>query len=197
MWYHDVRFAKQFRSCLFLFCTESDMVDHGRIHGRKRLQRSSRVEEASNRCCDLLERFAQQDPSDPNSAWKNPQRIFDQLNTARQNVIEAGKVKDEDKHFQDFDHENFRLLYIDMITDAFADALESLRGSEGNQLDIDVLVDCLQSGIDLQTMEEKQLLLHAIDPHFDEPDSDTSMLNPHEQQRVEGQLDFTIRPSTF
>ena len=170
------------------------MVDNGMIHQRKRMERSNRVERASNRCCDLLERFAEQDPSDPNSAWKNPQTIFDQLNIARQKVIEAGKVKDEED-CQDFDHETFRSLYIDMITDAFADALEHLRESEGNQLDIEVLVDCLQSGIDLQDMEENELLMQAMDHHFEESDGDISMLNPHEQQRVASQLDFTTRTS--
>jgi len=149
---------------------------------RKNMDRSRRVNEASIRCCSLLERFAAQDPSDPNSAWKNPQDIFDQLEMARREVTEAWK-KGENEEGDDFDDSRFRTLYMEMITDAFADSLETLRESEGNHLDVEVLVDCLQSGIELLSMQEKELLMSVYDDKFSEIDH--SARTPHEKQRFE------------
>jgi hypothetical protein len=149
-----------------------------------RMDKSRRVEQASIQCCNLLESFAEQDPLDPNSAWKNPQEIFDQLDTARNEVMEAWK-EDEQGVSKELDEAQFRILYMDMITDAFADVLDNIRESEGNQLDVDVLVDCLQSGIDLLSMQDKDLFMNFYEGNLDELEEFSSSLTPHEQKRRE------------
>ena len=154
------------------------------LDNQTKMDRSRRVEQASIRCCTLLESFAEQDPLDPNSAWKNPQEIFDQLDTARNEVIEAWK-EDEQEVSKDLDEAQFRILYMDMITDAFADVLDNIRESEGNHLDVDVLVDCLQSGIDLLSLQDKELLMNSYEGDFDEMEDLSSSLTPHEQKRRE------------
>lgn len=90
---------------------------------------------------------------------------------------------------------------MDMITDAFADVLEDLRQKEGDSLDVDVLVDCLQSGIDLMTQEDKEFFLMSErsikiednDEPFEDDDED-GKLTPHELRRR--QLGFHIEPTS-
>ena len=48
--------------------------------------------------------------------------------------------------------EQFRVMYMDMITDAFGEVLQGMMheaDTKNKQIDVDILVDCLQSGIEL------------------------------------------------
>jgi len=93
-----------------------------------------------------------------------------------------------------------------MVTEAFADVLDNLRSEEGDDLDVDVLVDCLQSGLELMTQQDKELLLmsrqnsgeewaegddgEGMDIAQDEPGASPKPgpgrgLTPHEKRRRE------------
>mmetsp|Transcript_15812 Transcript_15812/g.17095 ORF Transcript_15812/g.17095 Transcript_15812/m.17095 type:complete len:243 (+) Transcript_15812:189-917(+) len=135
--------------------------------------------------------------------WKNPQVIEEELNIARNElnaawknvkaerdavtsaaVTEAYEVEDdEEKKEEDEDNEipeeEFRVLYMNMMTDAFGDVLETMNQESGMDgkptVDVDILVDCLQSGIDfLDPVEElnKRSYFDSLDYNFGEDDDD-------------------------
>merc|ERR1712194_277371 len=110
-----------------------------------------------------------------NNPWKNPQVIDDalnialnELNAAWQNVkaereaataiIEGYEEEEEEEEKKEEDEDNaipeeeFRVLYMNLMTDAFGDVLETMNQESGQEgkatVDVDILVDCLQSGID-------------------------------------------------
>lgn len=130
----------------------------------KRFERAARVEEAASRAAELVKYYSEIDPyddTDPNNPWRNPQGIFDALCLARARVVAAAHDDDKDEQHvvstTKGSNDDFRAIYIGMITDAFAEELEALRNSN-EEIDVDVLVDCLQSGMDLLTREEKAML---------------------------------------
>jgi len=136
--------------------------------------------------------------------WKNPQVIEEELNIARNELNAAWKnVKaerdavtfaavteayenedDEEKKEEDdvdnaIPEEEFRVLYMNMMTDAFGDVLETMNKESGMDgkptVDVDILVDCLQSGIDfLDPVEElnKRSYFDSLDYNFGEDDDD-------------------------
>ena len=137
-----------------------------------------RFEQATTKAVALLEQFSEQDPLDPESDWEDPERIFDQLDVARREVMEAwNELQMEDPNMDRIDELAFRARYLDMITDAFADVLDELR--KHDNVDVGLLVDCLQSGIDFLTSEEKELFMD--DDPFEEEDA----ITPHENHRRE------------
>jgi hypothetical protein len=140
------------------------------------MDRATRLEQAATQAVELIEQYSEQDPQDPNSAWKNPQEIFEKLDVARKEVLAAWNDMQESQNNtnEQIDESAFRALYLDMITDAFADVLDELR--KDNAVDVSVLVDCLQSGMDFLTSEEKELFLQ--DDMEDEEE-----LTPHEKHR--------------
>jgi hypothetical protein len=102
----------------------------------------------------------------------------------------SGSDREEDDDDEDDDDKDFRPLYMDMITDAFADVLEELQSSDTETLNVDVLVDCLQSGLELLNPEDKDILFRGIDDNDDVDDeNDTDMdqgeekMTPHEAHR--------------
>jgi len=138
--------------------------------------------------------------------WKNPQVIEEELNKARNElnaawknvkaerdavtsaaVTEAYEVEEEEeKKEEDIDNEipeeEFRVLYMNMMTDAFGDVLETMNKESGQEgkptVDVDILVDCLQSGIDfLDPVEElnKRSYFDSLDYDFGEDDDDDEM----------------------
>ena len=139
------------------------------------MDQASRFEQAAANAVALMEQYSEQDPRDPDSEWKNPQLIFDQLDAARKEVVAAWNDIQVETQNMEVDETAFRALYLDMITDSFADVLDELRKDDA--VDVGVLVDCLQSGIDFLTSEEKELFLQ--DDAFEEDDE----MTPHEKHR--------------
>jgi hypothetical protein len=143
---------------------------------------------------DLIRTFSERDPrdGDAENPWKNPQAMLDELDRARDQVVVAWQEDHSDKNTANdaatgtttaIDDGDFRAAYMDMITNAFADVLEDMRSNNTEEdLDLDVLVDCLQSGIDLMTMEEKELFMGGDDE--DDMEDDNGTTTPHEQRRV-------------
>jgi hypothetical protein len=91
---------------------------------------------------------------------------------ARENKMTDKDVDDNDDNVNDKDNKDFRDMYMDMITDAFADVLEELRSSDTDTLNVDVLVDCLQSGLELLNQEDKDVLFGGMDDDVDAVDDD-------------------------
>ena len=167
--------------------------------------------------------------SSPNP-WKDPRKMFASLDAAREvlkaawadlevavRLEEEREAKDERGEFAEADADDFdandgrlKVAYVDMATEAFADVLDGLRNEEGDDLDVDVLVDCLQSGLDLMSRDERALFLRGLSQREDSFGSDGgdagdededkddggggAKLTPHEKRRRE--LGFHVETTT-
>jgi len=150
-----------------------------------------------------------------NDAWKNvkaerdnnPKPISaaatgDDYDYENDDEDEEKKNDNDDDNDNEIPEEEFRVLYMNMMTDAFADVLdqmnkESEEGSSNNSkqkqstIDVDVLVDCLQSGIDfLDPVEElnKRSYFDSLDYDFgeddDDDDEDDKMNNDNDEEEL-------------
>jgi hypothetical protein len=88
--------------------------------------------------------------------------------------------------------EGIRVAYIDMITDAFADVLENMRQQEDNEkvLDVEILCDCLQSGLEILSTSHSKLLKtdfsfreDDFDDELDDDEQRNKFETPHESRR--------------
>lgn len=126
------------------------------------------------------------------------------MSQAREELAQAWKEL-EQEHRQEtpatteLDPERCRALYVDMITDAFADTLETMRanatkGDQGDDslvVDVDVLVDCLQSGLDLLTTSEQEELL-LMDSEEQEAEEQGGEMTAHQAHRRKLGLDVSV-----
>jgi hypothetical protein len=171
-------------------------------------QASTRLEKAAASAYDLIQGYADKDPrsDDPQNPWLNPEEMHGTLNVSRLELTEAWEElkteherkqgistdegANENQAMDDNDPEEFRALYMDMITDAFADALESMRQqqSEDDDIDVDVLVDCLQSGMDLMDSAERDGFFQSLDDDLEDDDA----LPIHEIRRRELGYDVPV-----
>jgi hypothetical protein len=153
----------------------------------------------------------------------NPDEIYQQLDTARnqitkswQELYTAFHSQTDDDDDENVDHrgspvteqEQIRIAYLNMITDSFGNVLENLHNEENyaNNLNVDVLADCLQSGYDLltqfnasasSTWYENDFVWNDNDDDNDddddhhindddddeEEDNDDNLKTPHERHR--------------
>lgn len=153
------------------------------------------LDEAASKAMELVQRFASvEDPQEQSAEnpWQDPQSMLDELIQARQDLMQAWNTsqpapsndKRSTKDDDDDDDKDFRALYMDMITDAFADVLEELRSSDTDTLNVDVLVDCLQSGLELLNQEDKDVLFRGMEDDEDKDmDQGDEKLTPHEAHR--------------
>eukprot|EP00543_Licmophora_paradoxa_P010010 CAMPEP_0202468138 /NCGR_PEP_ID=MMETSP1360-20130828/74334_1 /ASSEMBLY_ACC=CAM_ASM_000848 /TAXON_ID=515479 /ORGANISM="Licmophora paradoxa, Strain CCMP2313" /LENGTH=157 /DNA_ID=CAMNT_0049092955 /DNA_START=11 /DNA_END=484 /DNA_ORIENTATION=+ len=144
-----------------------------------------RIEAATSHAIRLIEDFANCDIHDVKSPWKNPDEIFAKLDEARKQVVDAFVAEEQDEAKKGLDENAFRTLYVDMVTDAFATVLDDMR-SGNKDVDVNVLVDCLESGMDFLSSEEKDLFRLE----FGDDELDESLTSIHEQRRSE--VDFTV-----
>ncbi|GAX11957.1 hypothetical protein FisN_8Lh050 [Fistulifera solaris] len=150
-------------------------------------QESAAVEEAASEAFQLIDAFAEQETNDPNGPWRQPEQILSSLNEARAklmnawNELSAKMAEDEqqEKTSTVVNEEDFRVAYVNMITDAFADILEDLRNHDPD-FDVDVLVDCLQSGMELIPEEDRALWMKEFQEANQE---DIDELFPHARRR--------------
>ena len=157
---------------------------------------SAKLEQAASDAYDLIAGYAEYDPYDKTldasqNPWHNPEQMYAKLDVARNSLTEAWEkletkfnanqqaIKDQEEaaangKYKKLNPEEFRALYIDMITDAFADSLEAMREQEANlgkEIDVDVLVDCLQSGMELLDAETERgddRFFQNLEPNNDE-----------------------------
>jgi hypothetical protein len=136
--------------------------------------------------------------------WKDPESMLARLKVARDELTEAWNAleeqhqKDKKKKEQEEaeeeggnepDEEQFRVLYMDMVTDAFGDVLDQIRleqqgststttpagnnGSDVVGVDVDMLVDCLQSGMEfLDPSDRNKRFLDDFEAMDDDDDDD-------------------------
>jgi hypothetical protein len=190
------------------------------------------VDAAACRAMELVRNLADQDPSDGKASnpWKNPTDIYQQLDKAREDVLEAWEelhlVQQQQQQQRNStveggttaesagdaaaavaaieDDDDLRAQFMDMVTDAFADVLNQMKESE-EEIDVDVLVDCLQSGIDLMSVQDRELFFQDSRMNAMEEDEEggeeeggtsytaeetdgptlSSTLTPHEKRRRE------------
>lgn len=112
-------------------------------------------------------------------AWDALQRAMDE---AGPEAIDPGAKTKGDEH-NDIDEDRLQVEYMDMITDAFQDVLEDLRLKQGDDLDVDALVDCLQSGLDLFSQQDKAWFLETHVQPTTNADDRNEELTPHEKRR--------------
>jgi len=151
-----------------------------------------------------------------NEAWKNVKAERDNNSSAIAAAAAAdgdGKnnyVDDDDEEHKKDDNndvdneipeEEFRVLYMNMMTDAFGDVLDTMNKENNNidgnnkpTVDVDILVDCLQSGIDfLDPVEQlnKRSYFDSLDYNFgdeddDDGDNDRMMNDDNNDEAEEG-----------
>jgi hypothetical protein len=157
---------------------------------------TSAVHRAAEEAIELVQSLSESKElvgTDPQAAWER-------LDAARQKLIAAwdsldvalksrgnpsGAGSSSDIPAEGLDEDRIRVEYMDMITDAFQDVLEDLRQKQGDQLDVEALIDCLSSGFELLTQQDKEWLL-------DEQEPETADLTPHERRR----RDLGLRSTT-
>ena len=148
-------------------------------------KQSAAVDEAVQKAVHLLQEYASAaedaDNTKSNNPWKNPDEIYAQLDRARSDITQAwdqlhaargaaAAAADEEANSRSKEDKEtcLRMAYMDMITDAFADVLEDLRtkstsdsNNDDDPLDVETLVDCLQSGLDLWNSGSSSSRQHA------------------------------------
>jgi hypothetical protein len=156
--------------------------------------RAEAVNKAAEHAVSLIQKFAAMDPEDSeHNAWNDPEMILRELDQARSQIDQSWKALEECMNNQQvkadekvFSEERLRASFIDMITDSFADVLEDMRQKE-TEIDIEILADCLQSGLELMSQEDKELFLECCDheEELSERNARQDFITPHEQRRRE------------
>jgi hypothetical protein len=120
--------------------------------------------------------------------WKNPDRIIGELSECRNELVHAWnewdhatgpssseEEEDSSRPAGDTTDKNIQSLFLEMMTDTFQDTLEQMRIQsssstspnamvmDSEDLPLDILVDCLQSTIDLFTPHELHELLNTVE----------------------------------
>ena len=140
--------------------------------------------------------------------WNDPDDMLKQLDAARNKLSTAWQRLDQVLPQQQADETDndetehksqsqilredakMRAAYMDMVTDAFADELESLQ--QDPHLDVEILVDCLQSGLEIWLSD----LSTKNEDWFQSQESGNeeggSGLTPHEQRRQRLGYDISV-----
>mmetsp|Transcript_8664 Transcript_8664/g.21748 ORF Transcript_8664/g.21748 Transcript_8664/m.21748 type:complete len:213 (-) Transcript_8664:344-982(-) len=168
-----------------------------------------KLHEVSDRGVELVRMYASIDPTtttkDKNkqqqpNPWKDPETMLLQLKQVRDELTTAWNdlEKEQQKMCQsqngseeqesEPDEEQLRVLYMDMVTDAFGDVLDQMRqqeataaaattrnsndGSSGG-IDVDLLVDCLQNGMEfLDPSDRNKQFFEGFDDDDDDDDDE-------------------------
>ena len=152
----------------------------------KEIASTLRLVETTDQALELIDSLAGQRErfeGDPGDLFDQMDEMRQQLQAAWKEVLdqqETNQVED-DKDAQQAhpasssqtkrkvpeDDDKFREAYVETMTEVLADPLDAMRQQYeqemgGRDLDIDLLVDALQSGIDLLHPEEKMLFLEEL-----------------------------------
>jgi len=133
------------------------------------MQRLVEVNEAMTAAIELVKGFSEIDPHDiteEENPWKNPHGMLQQMKQARTKLntaVQALKDQDALENAEPtpavISDDEFAAAFIDLTCDAFADVLDDLR--QNDEIDVDILADCLQSGMDILSMESRELFFDA------------------------------------
>lgn len=148
------------------------------------MERSVKIEQAVSHAIDLVKEFSERDPrdGDDKNPWQDPQSMLDELDRAREGIVAASADTQEVSKSSMADEQDFRAAYMDLITNAFADVLDDMRNNNSEEeLNVDILVDCLQSGMDFLSGEEQEFLMMDDDEERLEEGKPT----PHEERQIQ------------
>ena len=130
------------------------------------------------------------------AAWNDLEKDYQQRRKERHNHQSQNNGNDgngqEESQSKQPDEEQLRVLYMDMVTDAFADVLDQMRqqeaaataaapdGTDDNNnnnnstgIDVDLLVDCLQNGMEfLDPSDRNKQFFQDFDDGDDDDDDD-------------------------
>lgn len=160
---------------------------------------SAAVEEAASKALHLIDSYTEKETNDPDGPWRQPETILRSLDAARTELTNAwselsSKMSQDENQAGIIQDEDFRVAYVNMITDAFADVLEDLRKND-KDFDVDVLVDCLQSGMELISGEDREFWMKELEEKDELQNSERENdLTPHERRRRE--LGYDVEAST-
>ena len=169
-------------------------------------QARDRLLVAASRASKLWNEYASIDPyqevatiAGAKNPWGNPECIIMELNECRKEMAlawkdwhhatEASSSEEEDssRSAGDTSDKDAQSLFLEMMTETFQDALEQMRilsssstansaVMEAEDLPLDILVDCLQSTIELFTKHEIDEVLGAVDYKGCQEADDESMM---------------------
>jgi len=147
---------------------------------------------AFTQAVNILDKYANLDPKTAKE-WKDPDQVFRLLLEAKDNLMKARQqdLSSQEDSSPGIDETSCQAMYMDMITASFADVLENLRKDElsKKELDMSVLADCLQSGLEFLSTEEREMFM--IENNEDEMD-EASLTGAQEEIRHRLGLDLTI-----
>jgi len=151
-------------------------------------ERAAKYEEAAFKAATLAKTFGEKDPfdNDPENPWRDVDNMFDQMRDAVKEVQKYRRPdpvsKDEDEI--DESDDTFREQYIEMMTEAFAEDIEEIRGKSGSEdeVDVNILAECLSSGMEMFSKDEKVLFLEE---RLGRSEESNDGLTPHERRRQE------------
>lgn len=134
------------------------------------LDKSIKLEETTARAVEAIEKYAE----DEKTFFESPKEMFEDLVRIRKDIKDAwreAKAEIDENTVRETaeipEPADFRSSYVEMMTDAFAEPLEEMRLQQepagANDVDVNILVECMQSGIDLLTPEEKQFFLDELE----------------------------------
>ena len=144
------------------------------------MEQSGQVEQALSHAIELVQEYSERDPhdGDVNNPWKDPQKMLKELDRAREDIVNASQTNDPKASL--VDQQDFRAAYMDLVTNAFADVLEDMRTDNSEEeFNVDILVDCLQSGMDFLSGEEQEFLM------MDDEDLVEGSPTPHEERQIQ------------
>ena len=148
------------------------------------VDRAAKLEKALSHAVDLVREFSERDPhdGDADNPWKDPQNMLDEFDRARQDIVTASQCEIKEEPKPVVDENDFRAAYMDLVTNAFGDVLEDMRNNNSDdELDVDILVDCLQSGMDFISEEEKEFLMMDDEEILPEE----GVATPHEERQIQ------------
>jgi hypothetical protein len=91
------------------------------------------------------------------------------------------------------DEDDLRAQFMDMVTDAFADVLNQMKESE-EEIDVEILVDCLQSGLDLMSVQDRELFFQDNSRTMNAMEEDEDGINSNTDKTADGPTLPTLTP---
>lgn len=149
------------------------------------LPQSRKVEESIEKAINLIQSYTETD-------WRQqtPEQTLESLNAARNEITERWEILQKEMTATESvemiedraaSEQEIRIAFVDMITEAFGDMLHNM---QTENVDIEALVDCLQSGLDMINAKNLVDLAWCEDDDDDDDiEEEGTSLTPHEYRR--------------
>mmetsp|Transcript_16342 Transcript_16342/g.22774 ORF Transcript_16342/g.22774 Transcript_16342/m.22774 type:complete len:171 (+) Transcript_16342:141-653(+) len=161
-------------------------TSNNRTKGEEMAERAAKYEEAAFKAATLAKEFGEKDPFDNDSEnpWHNVDNMFDQMRDAVKEVQKYRRPDpvEQDENETDETEDTFQEQYIEMMTEAFAEDIEEIREKSGEDVDVNILAECLSSGMEMFSKDEKDLFLEE---RLGGSEELSDGLTPHQRRRQE------------